>query len=239
MDETRGKQGAGGAWAVLAVLAVALIFALFKFGKNKETIYNQQINTNSSITREQVLEELKGEQDSELWGKYIEKIFSESKTPSQDLSAEYQRELEQKVTLPEETIFLQGKIVGNSYNERVKYLNEFEQLFVSSKKKGVFDEAKMFANQAGDNGKILELSDYDKETILRLATEYELWGKEILQLDTPAQYEKKSLGAVRDILQISYILKKVVTETDSQVYPMWIGKYTEKVFDILANRYVK
>jgi hypothetical protein len=239
MDESRGKQGVFKAWVVLGTVFLVLIFILFKYGKDKTTVYNQQINTTENISREQVIEELKNEQDSELWGKYIDKIFSESKQPSTDLSAEFQEELENKVLLPEEAIFISGNIVGDGYNQRVKYLNDFENLFVSFGKKGVFSEAKLFAAQAGGSGVVLELSDYDKETILRIATEYELWAKEILSLDTPAKYENRSLRAAQDILQVAYILRKIVVEEDDQVYVMWIGKYTQKVFDILASRYVK
>jgi hypothetical protein len=178
-----------------------------------------------------------------LWGKYIDRIFEardkEEIIDSQDLSVQYQKELENKVLLPEETLIISGIILGNGYNERASYLNKFEELYINATKKGVFTEAKLFASQAGGEAMVLELSDYDKQTILRLATEYELWAKEILKLDTPAQYENRSLRTAQDILQVAYILRKAVVEADDQVYVMWIGKYTEKVFDILAVRYVK
>lgn len=243
MDESRGKQGVGRAWVVLGVIFVVFVFALSKFGKDKASVYNQQINSGTGVSSEQVLSELKSEQDSEMWGRYMDKIFEardkEVEVDTQDLSAEYQKELEDKVLLPEEVLVIQGSIVSNGFNERAKYLNEFEGLYINATKKGVFTEAKLFAAQAASEGQVLKLSDYDKETVLRLATEYELWAREILKLDTPAQYEKRSLRTVQDILQVSYILRKAVVEEDNQVYVMWIGKYTQKVFDILAVRYVK
>lgn len=242
MDESRGK-GAGRAWVVLGIIFVVFVFSLLKFGKDKASVYNQQINTNEMISREQILEELKNEQNSELWDKYLDKIFSTEsngeKISAQDLSVEYQKELENKTLLPEEPLSISGFIVGNSYNERVKYLNEFEATFISVVKKGVFSESKLFAAQAGGQGVVLRLSDFDKQTILRIATEYEIWAKELLKLDTPLQYERKSLVAAQDILQVAYILRMAVAEEDDQVYVMWIGKYTQKVFDILASRYVK
>lgn len=239
MDESRGKRGVAQAWIVLGIIFIIFIFALSKFGKNKASVYNQQISTSENITREQVIEELKSEQDSEIWDKYVDKIFSETKVPPQELSVEYQKELENKVLLPEESLIILGNIVDDSFTKRAKYLNEFEILYVNATKKGVFAEAKLFAAQAGGVGVVLGLSDYDKETILRAATEYELWAKEILKLDTPSQYENKSLRTAQDILQVAYILRKAVVEEDDQVYTMWIGKYTQKVFDILASRYVK
>jgi len=239
MDESRGKQGVVHAWFVLGIIFIIFIIALSKFGKDKTTVYNQQINPSENVTREQVMQELKNQQDSELWGKYIDKIFSETKSPSEDLSSEFQKELENKVLLPEESLQVLGNIVGNSYSERAKYLNDFETLFIGAGKRGVLSEAKLFASQAGETGAVLELSDYDRETILRIATEYELWAKEILNLDTPGQYENRSLRVAQDILQVAYILRKAIAEDDTQVYVMWIGKYTQKVFDILASRYVK
>jgi hypothetical protein len=74
---------------------------------------------------------------------------------------------------------------------------------------------------------------------LRIATEYDLWAEEILQLETPSMFEKKSLETVRNILNTSYILRKLVEEEDSQIYLMWIGKYMQIVFDIIALRYAR
>lgn len=243
MDESRNANGASKAGLVLGIFFLVFIFILFKFGKDKETVYNQQINPDENISREQVKQDLKSQQDSRLWGKYIDIIFESNEAKgtilSQDLSEEYRRELENRVLLPEETLIISGDIMGNSYAEKAKYLNQFEALFVSAGKRGVFTEAKLFALQAGGEGTDLDLSDYDKGTVLRLATEYELWAKEILKLDTPEQYVNRSLRTAQDILHVAFILRKAVAENDDQVYVMWIGKYTQKVFDILAVRYVK
>lgn len=242
MDETRGKHGVVNAWIVLGFIFVIFLFLLNKYGKEEEVIYNQQISVNENQTREQVLEDLKREKDSALWNDYIDKIALSAKdkniTP-EEISENYQKELENKVTLPTENLFLQGKIVGDSSAEVGKYLNEFEILLENARKRGVFSEAGIFRAQAVDSETNLELSDFDKQTLLRIATEYELWAKEIGKLDTPKKYENKSLLAMQDILQMSYVLEKIVEETDSQVYVMWIGKYTQKAFDILANTYVK
>ena len=135
-------------------------------------------------------------------------------------------------------VIIRGKILDNSFVNRSNYLNDFEKLFTEFKNKAGFSEGKIFAAQISGN-KILNLSDYDRETLLRLATEYELLSEQVLNLNVPKVYENKSLEAAKSTLNISYILKKMVDETDEKVYPMWIGQYTRVIFDIIANRYAK
>jgi hypothetical protein len=145
-------------------------------------------------------------------------------------------ELTQRTKLPEQIVFLNKETVGNSFAEKALYLNKFEEYMVEAKKKGVFSESLIFSAQAEN---FLPLSDYDKATILRNATEYEIWANKILDLETPRVYENKSLAAAEDIFNAAYILRKIVEENDRQIYVLWIGKYVETIFDILATRYVK
>jgi hypothetical protein len=251
MDETRGKPGwgfmggGGQAVVVLVFLFCLAIFLVFKFGKNTTSVVNQEAIKNNTenqfgnLSKEEILEKLKAESNSEIYNKYLDKIKDGF---SQEVSTQYQTELEQKTALPEQIIFLTKPTIGNSYSEKAIYLNTFEALFASMRKRGVFSESAIFASQAGATTSpsvILPLSDYDKETLLRIATEYENWAQQILNLETPVVYEKKSLNFANDLLNAGYIIKKVVEEKDDQLYVMWIAKYTQTIFDILANRYVK
>lgn len=233
---------------VLFILFAVAIFLLFTFGRNSDNVINNNVVANSdniNLTAEQMFEQMKSESNSEIYNKYLEKIQEAKKnnTNVQDLtgniSEEFKNELQNQVLLPEQVVSIKGKMVDNSFSQRAKYLNEFEDLFVKYSSKKVFEENKILQAQIGENNSILELSDYDRETLLRIATEYELWAQEILNLDTPSNYERKSLEAAKNALNISYVLRKIVVEKDVKVYPLWIAKYIEVIFDILANRHAK
>ncbi len=265
MDESRNNLTgrSGEAMVVLFFVFAMLIFLLYKFGSNSNSVVNSEVfqnqNQESNLTREEIFEQIKAENDSEVFAKYLEKIKSLKDNASdgeidgvQDLTGnigeEYKKELENKVLLPQQIVKIKGEILENTYANRANYLNNFEKLFADFKSGGGFSESKIFAAQItptpalpqGEGGvRILELSGYDRETLLRLATEYELWSEQILNLNVPKVYENKSLEAAKSTLNISYILKKMVDETDEKVYPMWIGQYTRVIFDIIANRYAK
>jgi hypothetical protein len=248
MDET-GKMTSGtGAIMMIFFFFFLSLFLLNKYGKSTQRVEvenNVGQNFNLKQTREEVLRQMKMESRSEIYGKYLDLLDRNSSTSTTEaISNDFKSELETTTLLPEQVVFLKNRVVGNSYNEKEKYLNDFENTFIKARKKGVFSESTIFATQAGpkdstDRSTILPLSPYDKGTVLRIATEYDLWAEEILQLETPSMFEKKSLETVRNILNTSYILRKLVEEEDSQIYLMWIGKYMQIVFDIIALRYAR
>ena len=95
----------------------------------------------------------------------------------------------------------------------------------------------MFAAQITKDGQVLPLSDYDRETLRNIQKKFEDFADKVLNMPTPTTYVKKSKGLIIDARAIAFIIEKIVLEKDSKVYPLWISKYGEYAFDIIANRY--
>ena len=80
MDESRTNLGgrSGEAMVVLFFVFAMLIFLLYKFGSNSNSVVNSEVfqsqNQESNLSREEIFEQIKNEYDSEIYNKYLEKI---------------------------------------------------------------------------------------------------------------------------------------------------------------------
>jgi hypothetical protein len=218
---------------IIMILALFVIW-LFNYGGSKGEITLPKENINPLTLKN----EIQGEQNSPIFNNFVEKIF-ESKVKNQSISTEelgkeLQTELLKNIEIPEFTVTLSN--IGN-YSAN-KYLKDSDSLYAELKSNGGTDEAKIFADQIVDD-KIMPLAQIDKETLLRIASIYEVYAEKMSQIPTPSFYEKKATNLIKDALKVSYILKKIVVEQDEKIYPLWISKYSEIQFDIIANRYEK
>lgn len=229
--------------AVIGVIFIflLLVFLLYKFGSNKENVTNTDIE-NQPVSQEELVQSLDdtGGQN-EIYFKYIKKIYDAQQTSGENADVDgivldYQKELEGKVQLPEQNVVIQK--VSPTYN-KTKYNNEYEIAFSNLKKAGGTSESQIFESQIVDKDTLLPLSDYDKETVLRIATEYEKFANIISSLETPKVYEKRGVGTTKDALNVAYILRQMVNTEDKQIYTLWINQYSIVMFDIIANRYAQ
>jgi len=238
--ENRGT--AGEAIVGIILLFVIIILLLYKFGSNNNSV-GSTVSTDDSSKQAFLNEINSSSTDNEIYNKYIKQIYElQSSTGNSievqnqvgEIANSYQSELEQKVALPPQTVFL--KNVSDKFTKN-NYANNFELIYQDFKKKDGTTENNILMAQINPDGTILPLSDYDKESLLRIAVEYEILSEKIQNLSTPKSTEKIANEVAVSALNISYILNKIVVENDKNIYPLWISKYVENMSVIIADRY--
>lgn len=248
MDESGNTNSqnktAGEAVVVVFFVFLILIFLVYKFGSNNQSVESTKVGNgdSSQISKEEFENSLSdtGGQN-EIYFKYIKKIYDEQSTNGEGANldvivSDYKNELEQSVAVPEQTVTLAN--VSATFS-KTKYNSDYELAFSELQKGRNPTEATIFAAQIADANTLIPLSNYDKETIQRIATEFELYAEKIKNLNTPTVYKKRGEETVKNALKVSYILRQMVNINDTKIYSLWISKYSAVMFDIIANRYAQ
>lgn len=243
MNESGNKNSVAEALVALAVLFLVLIFVLYKFGATHEVVNNSSIES-PTLTREELKTQLEDQlenpsSDSPLYNKYLKQIYELQTAKGKDADINpvvdsLQKEIEEKVVIPEQKADL--KFVETKF-ERKNYTNNFELLYQDFRKKGGADESKMFSAQIDPDGNLLPLSDLDRENVFLYGDEYENLARKMENLPTPKPLENTAKNMIVSLRKISFILHQMSQEKDSQIYLLWINKYSENMFDIIAIRY--
>lgn len=246
MDESGRRETIGEAVIGLIFIFGILIFLIYKFGYANSTVENtdSQATKGEEISQQDFENSISPENTSsenQIYFKYIKKIYDEQNSNGKNANvdqiiSQYQDELSQSVAIPEQVVTLQNV---SATADRNKYNTEFENSFANLKARGGTSESKIFASQIADKDTLIPLSDYDKETLLRIATEYEAFANKISVLNTPVVYKQRGENTVKNSLNIAYILRKMVATDDKKIYGLWISKYTTTMLDILTSRYAK
>lgn len=235
MNESENTKSVLPGLVVLFFIFIFLIYLLYKFGSSNQSVVNPELSgDNSPVTLDQALTDEEGE--NEIYFKYIRKIY-EGQSAGADVNGilnDYKNELESKVTLPVQDVNLVS--VSNIFNKK-EYLILYENAYIDLQKSGGGSESLIFSQQIVDKDTLIPLSDYDKETILRVAVEYEKFAEVISNLNTPTSYEKKAVDTIKNARNVAYVLRQIVKTNDKQVYSLWTTKYSSLMFDIIANRY--
>ncbi len=240
MNETQKGTVAEGIFGIIIVFAI-LVFAIYKFGTSKGSVVNPDVQTGNSV-QEDFDTQTNTSQENEIYNRYIKQIYeaqnattSENKNGEVDrIISEYQQELQDKTRIPTANILMRN--VSDKFTA-TNYKNNFEILFSDFKQRGGTSENKIIAAQILEDGTLLPLSDYDKETLLRMSSEYEIFADKVQNLSTPKDEEKIAREIATAATNIAYILKQIVNEKDKQVYTLWISKYTDNMSVIIVDRY--
>lgn len=242
MNEMENRGTAGEAIVGIILLFVIIVLLLYKFGGNNNSV-NSAVSSDDASKQAFLNEINSSSTDNEIYNKYIKQIYElQSSTGNSievqnqvgEIASSYQSELEQKVALPPQTVYL--KNVSDKFTKN-NYANNFELIYQDFKKKDGTNEGNILTAQIGTDGTVLPLSEYDKESLLRIAVEYEIFSEKIQNLSTPKSTEKIATEIAVSALNISYILNKIVVENDKTIYPLWISKYVENMSVIIADRY--
>lgn len=238
MNESR--NGASAAEAVFGIFFIftLLVVLLFKFGGNKDVVTNPETTKNNISLEENFPEP----ENMTIYDKYVKQIYdtqfattSEKTSESIDsIISDYERELLAKTEIPVQEIVI--KNVSDKFNPKY-YAQNFELIFEDLRLRGGTSEGDILLAQIGENNSILELSEYDKEKISRIAQEYEIFADKISNLGTPSSVYNKALEIAVSAKKISFILKKMLEEKDERVYTLWISKYAENMSVIITDRY--
>lgn len=243
MNETEKRGTVVEAIVGIIFLFAVIIFFIYKVGGNKDTITNSQINnstTTAPTDKEILLNQLNSSSSENLtYNKYLKQLYDlqtgvATNTGVSEIVQNYQNELEQKVTIPNQTVQLNN--ISNTFNKQI-YKQNFELLFANFKAKGGTSESTIFLNQIVDNDTLLPLSDYDKQTLLRLSVDYQNFADEVSKLPTPTIYLKLGTEIATKAMNISYILKQMQNEPDKKIYILWINKYSQNMNAIITDRY--
>lgn len=242
MNQSETKTNLVEGVVVVGIVFVILAFAIFKYGGADKVVTNPDLKDTEEYSKQlnDVLNSGSVEgSENELYNKYVKKIYEAQKSGTGSDSVdtileEYKNELESKVYLPPQQARL--KYVGTAFDQKT-YLSQYETLYVDMQKKGGNSESRIFASQIVDNETLLPLSDYDKQTLERIAVEYENFALNVESLKTPKVYEQKSVATVENARSVSYLIRQLINTNDKQLYTLWINKYSTLMFDIIANRY--
>lgn len=237
MNETENKESLIQGLFGMGIIFIILIALIYTFGKNDSSVYNENLSkTDNNQTN--LEEQLNSDLENNIYNKYVKQIYDAQSSGVQadvdSITKSYQDELLAQTAIPEQ--FLNLRFVSNTANIKT-YQAEFEQIFQQFKNASGTSESKIFEAQITASGDFLQLSDYDRETLLRLATEYEIFAGKVQDLTTPKSLEGRALSIARGAMTISYILRKMVAEQDEKIYAVWISKYSENMFVIITNRY--
>ncbi len=246
MNESENTSGASGAVITIIFLFVLLTFAIFRFGGHSDNSASTESTNGKKISKKEFLQSVdSGNPEDEIYNKYLKKIYLEqtkngSSTDVGNILDEFQNEIDTRLHVPNsvsnESL---PNIVASTIFSKTNYNTSYEKIFSESKAKGLTTEGKILAAQTNGGSELLSLSSYDKETLLRIATEYDILAEKTSQLATPKIYEVRAKNTIENLKQVSYILKELAKESDSTVYKLWINKYLVTMFDIISNRYVQ
>lgn len=253
MDENNNKRiNATAREAITGILFIFLILILFlyQFGTNKKTISNLELTEDAQGSKENFLNQLEEENgENDTFNKYLKQIYelqssstlhneshnsSENNREIESIINEYQKELQEKIRIPTQSFQLQN--ISDTYSPKI-YRDNFEILYAELKSNKENSESKIFSSQIIDDGTLLPLAEFDKETILRIASDYEIFADKLSLLPTPKSLEKRMTELGTSALNVSFILRKMVAEDDSKIYSLWISKYAENMSVIITIRY--
>jgi hypothetical protein len=242
MNESDKKEKLSEAFVGLFFIFAILIFLLFKFGKGTGEVRNNDFLNEQNLqdqSKQDMIDQLSEDQNKDLYKKYIKQIYDAQNGSGTAQSVDqivnnYQVDLQQSVTLPD--LNLELKDTSNSYTQK-QYSQDFEKIFTELKKLGGTEEGKILSAQIQSDNTLLTLSDFDKQTILRDAVNYDIFADKVLNLQTPAKLQTKAITVAQASKNISTILKKLSNEQDPKVYSLWISKYLENLGAIIAIRY--
>jgi hypothetical protein len=244
MNEGQNRGTVGEAIVGIVFIFSILLFLLFRFGTESDSVTNPLAQNTKEITREEFLERLSGSStQSDLYNSYLKQVYEtqsngtdsiEKQKKIEEIVNNYQNTLEEKVNIPTQNVTL--KNVSDKFDAKY-YEQNFEIIFGEFKKRGGTAEGGIIQAQIGADGTLLVLSPYDKESLLRAAAEYDILAEKLQNLSTPKSLEKIATEIAATSLNISYILKKMSEENDTKIYSLWISKYAENMSVIIADRY--
>jgi hypothetical protein len=241
MYPQKNSESVSQAFFVITFLFLVIIFLLFRFGGTSDRVVNENLaRENTESSKISVKDFLNQNESEDLYTKYLKEIYEKmGNSSSENLDIEkvvenYSQELSLKTLVPQADFLLTNI---STENDLVSYRKSFEKTFQDLRIASGTSESVIFASQIQQNGEVLPLSDYDKESLLRLATEYKLFSDKLAKLETPISLTKNVERVGRASLNVSFILKKIVMENDKNIYPLWISKYSENMFVIIEERY--
>ena len=220
-------EGVAGVGFLILVLAFIIFF---KSDTSKE------ITVNKNLLGEGRAAEISGSPyDSQLLTNHLDLMGKlgdgeEDQKAKSELTEILIKSLDEKTKVPNfnsRPIFVSETFDKNSYQK------EFFKTFNEATTAGMGLELYYFVSQISpESGEILELSPYDKESLQRIATEYEIFAEKIQKIETPTDYMKAGEVTTQKAYEISYILRNLLEEKDSLIYSKWFEKYGE------ASRYI-
>lgn len=211
------------------ILILAFII-FFKSDKSKEVTSNKNILGQVTETAES-----QTQYDSQLLKNHLELLGklgdeAEDQKAKSELTEILIQSLDEKTKIP---TFNSRPIYISDTFDKNNYQKEFFKTFNEAAAAGMGLELYYFVSQISpESGEMLELSPYDKESLQRIATEYEIFGKKIQKIETPTDYIKAGETTSQKAFEISYILRNLLEEKDSLVYSKWFEKYGD------ASRYI-
>lgn len=243
MNESFKKENV--AEAIFGVFFIFLILGIFlyKFGTNKDAVTNPEREVDSQAKTALEDQFNNPENENDLYKKYVKEIYDiksqgneniETQNKIEQIVSSYQKDLENQTFLPPQNVFLRN--VSTNFTDK-NYADNFEIIFNNFKTRGGTSESSILSAQISPDGNLLVLSQDDKETISRLADEYESFSEKVQNLSTPTNREKIGKEIAISALNVAYILRKLATEEDKNIYTLWISKYAENMSVIITDRY--
>ena len=243
MNESANKGNAAEAIIGIVFICILLGVFIYKFGTDKDTVINQVEEKIEDPKAELQSEFSSSETENDLYKKYVKEIY-EAKSQGEDsietqnkveqIISNYKVDLETKTSIPPQTVSI--KNVSNKFTNK-NYNDNFEIIFKNFKERGGSTENAILSAQITSDGELLVLSQDDRETLLRIANEYETFAEKVQNLSTPIGREKLAKEIATSALNVSYILRKLSDEQDKNIYTLWISKYAENMSVIITDRY--
>ncbi len=243
MNESANKTNVAEAiFGIVFIFFLVGVF-LYKFGTDKDIVVNKDAENSVDSKIELLTQFENSKTENDLYKKYAQEIYNtqtedqtgvETQNKVEKIVSDYQKNLENEVVLPPQSVSL--KNVSSMFTNK-HYADNFEIMFSEFKAKGGTSEGLILSTQITSDGNLLVLSPDDKETILRVADEYEIFSNKIQNLSTPTLREKIGREIAISTLNISYILRKLANEEDKNIYTLWISKYAENMSVIITDRY--
>lgn len=243
MNESANKGTVAEAIFGITLLFLLLIFLLYKFGTNKGTVTSPEQNKTVDAKTELLNQFNSPETENDLYKKYAKEVYDaqsegkgsiETQNKVEQIVLSYQKDLENETLLPQQNVLL--KNISDKFTKK-NYEDNFEIIISDFKKNGGTTEAPILSSQITPEGNLLVLSEDDKENILRIAGQYEVFANKIQNLSTPTSLEKIGKEIAISSLNVAYILKKLANEEDKNIYTLWISKYAENMSVIITDRY--
>jgi hypothetical protein len=235
MNETENRGSLGEAIIVVAFLFLILTFFIYQYGSSKSQVTNDEIEKNPENT----ISNLPEDDENGTYNKYLKQIYdtqtgSNTSASVDQILESYQQELLYKTTIPNQNLVIKNVSLTL---DRKEYGKSFESLYEAFKKNGGGTEGKILASQITKEKTLLTLSDYDKQVLSQIADEYDDFSAKLVEMETPKVFENRVLEIAVDSKNVAFILRKMVNETDINVYTLWISKYAQNMSAIITDRY--